>query len=145
MLVSYIKVQREVKFDHIKMLEDKFYDTSFDKIKLFYDEYCQKDFPYKESDFDVSSIEEDELYMVGDKKNIYIKRYIKDLYFYGLRTFIFPLTFNRQKLDFGDNVFCITMSDYFIVGCAENMRYVNRKVFHKDHIVVLSLKCIGGL
>lgn len=145
MLVTYIRIPKEIDNCFLENLEDKFKNYNFSLIKRFYKEYCEKDYKYKKSDFDISKMEEEELFLVGNEEDIYIRRYVKKLYFYGVNSLIFPNLFCEKENDYGEGFFCIKLGEGTIIGCAENMRYVNRKVYHKQHLVLLCLKLIGGL
>ena len=145
MLVTHITIPKNISVSFIKSLEEKFENCEFYIIKKFYDEYCKENYKYDKKKYDITKVEESELYLVDNEENIYIRRYIKSIYDYGLNTLIFPHTFMKKEIDYGDGVFCINIKDSILIGCAENMRYVNRKVFHEKHLVVLALQCIGGL
>ena len=145
MLVTYVEIPKNIDNSFLENLEDKFKNCNFSLIKRFYKEYCEKDYKYKKSDFDISKIDEEEIFLVGNEDDIYIRRYIKMLYYFGVNSLIFPHTFSKKEVDYGEGFFCIKLENQTIIGCAENMRYVNRKVYHKQHLVLLCLKFIGGL
>ena len=145
MLVTYVRIPSKIDNSFLEDLEEKYKNYNFNLIKRFYKEYCEKDYKYQKKDFDISKMEKEEVFLVGNEEDIYIRRYIKKLYYYGINSLIFPHIFCEKAVDYGEGFFNIKLEDETIIGCAENMRYVNRKVYHRQHLVLLTLKLIGGL
>ena len=95
MLVSYVRIPS--KFDHsfVEELESNFDMCDFIVIKRFYKEYCEKNHKYQKKDFDISKLEEKELFLVGNEEDIYIRRYVKKIFNYGVNSLIFPHLFSK--------------------------------------------------
>lgn len=142
MLVTHIEVPKSINIDYIKNMISSLENLDIESAKLFYNHYCKSRFPYQESDYDLSDLNEDELYIVDNKESIFIKRYIKKIFMEGIEKIFYPLIFLKQGTDFGEDIFCIDLNDRFIIGCAENMRYVNRLVYHRNHLILLTIKMI---
>lgn len=142
MLVTHIEVPKSIDIDYIKDMMSSLESLDIESAKLFYNNYCKSRFPYKESDFNISDIKKDELYIVDDKESIFVKRYIRSLFTEGIEKIFYPLVFLKDGTDFGEDVFCIDIGDRFIIGCAENMRYVNRFVYHRNHLILLTIKMV---
>ena len=142
MLVTHIEVPRPLTVDFIKNMMDDLGSLDTESARIFYNYYCKSRFPYEEKDFNLNEIEEKEIYMLDDRDGILIKRYLHNLFVEGLEKIFYPLTFLKNGADLGEDIFCISLEDKFIIGCAENMRYVNRVVYHRNHLIVMLIKMI---
>lgn len=145
MIVSYIEVNKKVISNlSIDYLKSKFYDKSFEDVKVFYNSYCSKKIKAEDEYVDAAELEEDEIFLVGDIRDIKIRRAVKRLYFSFLEEYIFPLTFNFNVYEFGEDVFVINQKNQYLIGCAENMRYINGRVMNIVHLKILAGKFFGG-
>ena len=145
MLVTHIKLPRPLDISSVKKYKECFENIDLEYIKIFYDHFCNSRFPYKESDFDLNEIEKDEIYLVDNKESILKKRYVRSLFLEGIDKILSPLLIYRDSYDLGEDIFCINLDDSFVVGCAENMRYVNRDVYHRNHLILLTIKMVCRL
>lgn len=145
MLVTHIKIPRPLDISSVKKYKECFENIDLEYIEIFYDHFCNSRFPYKESDFDLNEIEKDEIYLVDNKESILKKRYVKSLFLEGIDKILSPLLIHRDSYDLGEDIFCINLDDSFVVGCAENMRYVNREVYHRNHLILLTIKMVCRL
>jgi hypothetical protein len=142
MLVTHIEVPKSIDINYIKDMFVSLEDLDIESAKIFYSHYCKSRFPYQESDYDLSNLNRDELYIVDNKESIFIKRYMRKIFTEGIEKVFYPLVFLKKGADFGEDIFCIDLEDRFIIGCAENMRYVNRLVYHRNHLILLAIKMV---
>lgn len=142
MLVTHIEVPKPLDVSYIKKSKDCFQNIDTEEIDIFYNHYCSSRFPYKESDFDLNELEKDELFIVDKKDNILKRRYLRSLFLEGIDKILYPLVIKRDSYDMGEDIFCINLSNSYIIGCAENMRYVNREVYHRNHLILLVIKMV---
>lgn len=146
MIVCHIEInKRKLKPDFISELKNLFYSRSFEEIMLFFSLYCCGHIKEEDITIDKSTLEESELFYVDNISSIKKRRALKREYFDFIDSTIFPLMFNFNPFEFKrDDLFVIDLKKSYIIGSAENMRYVNNRVMNKAHLNILMVKFFAG-
>ena len=145
MLLTYVSFPQKISFKYISDLISKVDLLLPEVANMFYNNYCSVQYKYDEKNFDLSNIDEKEVYILNKVEKIFAFRHVKNIIMEAINLYLFSIHLLEEDAHLGDDIFCIRTSHETILGCPANSRYSNSKVYNKVHVRILALKMLMDL